>query len=94
MFRNNCRRVLRRDIERPSYRSSWGSGIVNYKWKTQHGRYYFSSCDKLFRITTLGLRFVKNLQIKAKLLKEGTVYLGDVTAEELGNAEVKWLRSP
>ena len=39
------------------------------------------------------LRFVKNLKIKAKLLKEGTVYLGDVTAEELGNVEVKWLRS-
>ena len=53
----------------------------------------FSSCDKLFRITTLVLRFVKNLKIKAKLLKEGTVYLGEVTAEELGNAEVKWLRS-
>ena len=53
----------------------------------------FSSCDKLFRITALVLRFVKNLKIKAKLLKEGTVYLGDVTAEELGNVEVKWLRS-
>ena len=53
----------------------------------------FSSCDKLFRITTLVLRFVKNLKIKAKLLKEGTVYLGEVTAEELGNVEVKWLRS-
>ena len=53
----------------------------------------FSFCDKLFRITVLVLRFVKNLKIKAKLLKEGTVYLGEVTAEELGNAEVKWLRS-
>ena len=39
------------------------------------------------------LRFVKNLKIKTKLLKEGTVYLGDVTAEELGIAEVKWFRS-
>ena len=27
------------------------------------------------------------------MLKKGTVYLGEVTAEELGNAEVKWLRS-
>ena len=53
----------------------------------------FSSCDKLFRITALVLPFVKNLKIKAKLLKIGTVYLGDVTAEELGNAEMKWLRS-
>ena len=53
----------------------------------------FSSYDKLFRITALVLRFVKNLKIKAKLLKEGTVYLVEVTAEELGNAEVKWLRS-
>ena len=53
----------------------------------------FSSCNKLFRITALVLRFVKNLKIKAKLLKEGTVYSGEVTAEELGNAEVKWLRS-
>ena len=47
----------------------------------------FSSCDKLFRITALMLRFVKNLKIKAKLLKKGTFYLGEVTAE------VKWLRS-
>ena len=31
----------------------------------------FSSCDKLFRITALVFRFVKNLKIKAKLLKEG-----------------------
>ena len=53
----------------------------------------FSSCNKLFRMTALVLRFVKNLKIKAKLLKEGTVYLGEVTAEELRNAEVKWLRS-
>lgn len=53
----------------------------------------FTSCDKLFRITALVFRFVKNLKIKAKLLKEGTVYLGEVTAEELGNAEVRWLRS-
>ena len=53
----------------------------------------FSSCDKLFRITALVLRFVKNVKIKAKLLKEGTVYSGDITAEEIGNAEVKWLRS-
>ena len=53
----------------------------------------FSSGDKLFRITALVMRFVKNLKIKAKLLKEGTVYLGEVTAEELGNAEVKRLKS-
>ncbi|XP_073232039.1 uncharacterized protein [Porites lutea] len=50
----------------------------------------FSSCDKLFRITALVLRFVKNFKIKTKLLKEGTVSLGEVTAEELGNAEVKY----
>ena len=49
----------------------------------------FSSCDMLFCITTLVLRFVKNVKIKVKLLKEGTVYLGDITAEEIGNAEVK-----
>ena len=53
----------------------------------------FSSCDKLFRITALVLRFVKILKIKAKLLKEGTVYLGELTADEIRDAEVKWLRS-
>ena len=49
----------------------------------------FSSCVKLFCITALVLHFVKNVKIKVKLLKEGTVYLGDITAEEIGNAEVK-----
>ena len=33
----------------------------------------FTSCVKLFRITALVLRFVKNFRIKVKLLKEGTV---------------------
>ena len=47
----------------------------------------------MFRITVLVLRFVKILKIEAKLLKEGTVYLGEVTAEEIRNAEVKWLRN-
>ena len=53
----------------------------------------FNSCDKLFRITALVLHFVKILKIKAKLLKEGTVYLGEVTADEIRDAEVRWLRS-
>ena len=39
----------------------------------------FTCCDKLFRITALVCRFVRNLKIKAKILKEGTVCLGEVT---------------
>ena len=33
----------------------------------------FSCCDKLFRVTALVHRFVRNLKIMAKILKEGTV---------------------
>ena len=33
----------------------------------------FSSCDRLFRITALVLRFVKNFKTRAELLKEETV---------------------
>ena len=53
----------------------------------------FTSCVKLFRITALVLRFVKNFKIKFKSLKEGTVQLGDTTAEEIRNAELKRLRT-
>lgn len=38
-------------------------------------------------------RFVRNLKIKAKLLKEGTVCHGEVTEEEIAQAELQWLRS-
>ena len=53
----------------------------------------FSCCDKLFRVTALVQRFVRNLKIKSKLLKEGTVRHGEVTEEEIAHAEVQWLRS-
>ena len=49
----------------------------------------FSCCDKLFRITALVLRFVRNLKIKTKMLKEETVCEGDLTVEEVANAEAQ-----
>ena len=52
-----------------------------------------SCCDKLFRITALVLRFVRNLKIKTEMLKEETVCEGDLTVEEVANAEALWLRS-
>ena len=36
---------------------------------------------------------MRNLKIKAKLLKEGTVCHGEVTEEEIAHAEFQWLRS-
>ena len=39
------------------------------------------------------LRFVRNLKIKTKMSKEETVCEGDLTVEELSNAETQWLRS-
>ncbi|XP_068723639.1 uncharacterized protein [Montipora capricornis] len=53
----------------------------------------FSCCDKLFRVTAQVQRFVRNLKIKAKLLKEGTGRHGEVTEEEIAHAELQWLRS-
>ena len=53
----------------------------------------FSCCDKLFRVTALVHRFVRNLKIKAKILKEGTVCHEEVTEAEIAHAEVLWLRS-
>lgn len=53
----------------------------------------FSCCDKLFRVTSLVLRFVRNLKIKAKILQEGTVLQGEITETEVANAETQWLRS-
>ena len=53
----------------------------------------FSCSDKLFRITALVLRFVRNLKIKTKMSKEETVCEGDLTVEEVVNAETQWLRS-
>ncbi|XP_068724219.1 uncharacterized protein [Montipora capricornis] len=50
-------------------------------------------CDKLFRVTAQVQRFVRNLKIKAKLLKKGTVRHGEVTEEEIAHAELQWLRS-
>ena len=38
-------------------------------------------------------RFVRNLKIKAKILKEGTVCHEEVTETEIAHAEVLWLRS-
>ena len=38
-------------------------------------------------------RFLRNLKIKAKLLKEGTVCHGEVTEDEIAHAELQWLRS-
>ena len=52
----------------------------------------FSCCDKLFRLTALVQRFVRNLKIKAKLLKEGTVCHGEVSEKEIAHAELQWLR--
>ena len=53
----------------------------------------FSCCDKLFRVTALVHRFVRNFKIKAKILKEGTVSHEEVTEVEIAHAEVQWLRS-
>ncbi|XP_015761461.1 PREDICTED: uncharacterized protein LOC107340610 [Acropora digitifera] len=53
----------------------------------------FSCCNKLFRVTALVQRLVRNLKIKAKLLKEGTVCHGEVTEDEIAHAELQWLRS-
>ena len=53
----------------------------------------FSCCDKLFRVTALVHRFVRNLKIKAKILKEGTVCHEEVTEAEIAHSEVLWLRS-
>ena len=53
----------------------------------------FSCCDKLFRVTALVHRFVRNMKIKAKILKEGTVCHEEVTEAEIAHAEVLWLRS-
>lgn len=53
----------------------------------------FSSCDTLFRVTALVLRFVRNLKIKAKILQDGTVWQGEITEAEVANAETQWLRS-
>ena len=38
-------------------------------------------------------RFVRNLKIRAKLLKEGTVCHGEVTEKEIAHAELQWLAS-
>ncbi|XP_068686960.1 uncharacterized protein [Montipora foliosa] len=51
----------------------------------------FSCFDKLFRVTAQVQRFVRNLKIKAKLLKEGTVRHGEVIEEEIAHAELQWL---
>lgn len=53
----------------------------------------FICCDKLFRVSALVHRFVRNLKIKAKILKEGTVCHEEVTEAEIAHAEVLWLRS-
>ena len=53
----------------------------------------FSCCDKLFRVTALVFRFVRDLKIKAKMLKEGTACQGEITVEEIANAETQWIRS-
>ena len=50
----------------------------------------FSCCDKLFRVTSLALRFVRNLKIKAKILQEGTVLQGEITEADVANAETQW----
>ena len=36
---------------------------------------------------------MRNLKIKAKLLKEGTACHGEVTEDEIAHAELQWLRS-
>ena len=53
----------------------------------------FSWCDKLFRVTVLVHRFVRNLKIKARLLKEGTVRHGEFAEDEIAHAELQWLPS-
>ena len=45
----------------------------------------FSCCDKLFRVTALVHRFVRNLKIKAKILKEGTVCHEENTEAEIAH---------
>ena len=53
----------------------------------------FSCCDKQFRVTALVHHFVRNMKIKAKILKEGTVCHEEVTEAEIAHAEELWLRS-
>ena len=53
----------------------------------------FSCCDKSFRVIALVQRFVRNLKIKAKLLKEGTVCHGEVDEVETALTALPWLRS-
>lgn len=53
----------------------------------------FSCCDKLFRVTALVFCFMRNLKIKAKVLNEVTDCQGEITVEEIANAETQWIRS-
>ena len=52
-----------------------------------------SLAGKVVSVTALVHRFVRNLKIKAKILKEGTVCHEEITEAEIAHAEVLWLRS-
>ena len=52
-----------------------------------------TAVTNLFRVKALVLRFVRNLKIKDKMLRGEAVCQGEVTLEEMANAETQWMRS-
>ena len=53
----------------------------------------FSSCERLFRITALVLRFIQNLKIKIGMSEAEPIHEPEVTEGELKRAEAQWIRS-
>ena len=47
----------------------------------------------MFRVTVLVFLSVRNLKIKAKELKKGAVYQGEVTVEEMASEETQFRRN-
>ena len=45
-----------------------------------------SCSERLFRVTALVLRFMRNLKIKAKILQQGTDLKGEIAEAEVANA--------
>ena len=52
-----------------------------------------TAVTNLIRVKALVLHFVRDLKIKDKMLREGAVCQGEVTLEEMANAETQWMRS-
>ena len=53
----------------------------------------YSNGEKLFRITALVLRFIKNLKIKKERSMAEPVHKTDITEAEVETAEAQWLRT-